>query len=841
MPVRALAVFLFLSLALLVSTRALYAGTVTIVDGPDAFIDADTFNDAYIQHYLNITGSLTIDTAAALNVGSDDIRVEPGVMITWTSGASLTLAAAQHIVISGTIQHDGPGDGSAGVQLLAEGDVLLGLGSQPDAIAMGSRHGLTRVDGASVRLQGGDGSAGQRFVLLGFRAVNQGAAYTVTGAISVTASLSVSAFAGSDNYNFVQVGHGGANPSFDTTIDGEFGGDIAIVAGGHIVFTAGSDESAYAQAGNGGNSADGDHSGNHMLTAGGDIVFTGGSGESAYAQAGNGGFGGFGVFGFLVGNYSGDHVLQAGGNIVFTAGSGVGAVAQAGNGGDFAEGDHSGNHTLAAGGDIVFTGGSGESAYTQAGNGGIVADGSHSGTLTISATAHISFTGGSGRSAFVQAGNGGQDAFGSHSGNHVLQAGGDILFAAGSGSFANAQAGNGGPGGDGNHSGNHVLQAGGDILFTAGSGGFLGGAYVQAGNGGPGVDGNHSGNQVLAAGGDIVFTGGSGESAYVQAGNGGPRGDGNHSGNLLITATHSLTATAGLTETAYALVGHGAAAGVVTGTRSGDITLRLGEDLILDSAHVGHVSADGPAVITDGNTFIAVSQNNPFSTGTGQILAAATLTVTVFNSAPTANGGELRFYAPDGDHVSIPAGTPMNSEIFPGTVPVSRTAGFFLFPDGPYIPDYSFYFGLPPDVSLVKQISPAGVLLPGQRLTYTLAFSNTGVLTATHVTLTDTLPSLLISVAFASSLDPGVTVTATGSASNLAWSISDLGPGHGGLITVTAIVSPFLTVDAVLTNLAAITATHDIVVSNNAASVVSTVVVPSPTALPIFLPLIRRQ
>jgi hypothetical protein len=51
----------------------------------------------------------------------------------------------------------------------------------------------------------------------------------------------------------------------------------------------------------------------------------------------------------------------------------------------------------------------------------------------------------------------------------------------------------------------------------------------------------------------------------------------------------------------------------------------------------------------------------------------------------------LRFYVPRKNSVTIPANTPLNSELYPGAVPDDHVAGVFLFDDGPYLEDYSFY------------------------------------------------------------------------------------------------------------------------------------------------------
>src|SRR5690606_15631676 len=88
--------------------------------------------------------------------------------------------------------------------------------------------------------------------------------------------------------------------------------------------------------------------------------------------------------------------------------------------------------------------------------------------------------------------------------------------------------------------------------------------------------------------------------------------------------------------------------------------------------------------------------------------------------------------------------------------------------------------GPAPDLVLTKSVVPA-VAQPGQSITYTLAFANTGSETATAVVLTDLLPPALTDLSYTSSLP----VTPTGG-TNYTWQLPDLAPDTSGLITVTA-------------------------------------------------------
>jgi len=80
-----------------------------------------------------------------------------------------------------------------------------------------------------------------------------------------------------------------------------------------------------------------------------------------------------------------------------------------------------------------------------------------------------------------------------------------------------------------------------------------------------------------------------------------------------------------------------------------------------------------------------------------------------------------------------------------------------------------------PALSLSKTVSPASAL-PGTTLTYTLAYSNTGLVTANNVTITDTLPAHVTYVA-----GSGGTYNAT--TRTLTWSPGTLSAGQGGNVS----------------------------------------------------------
>jgi len=105
---------------------------------------------------------------------------------------------------------------------------------------------------------------------------------------------------------------------------------------------------------------------------------------------------------------------------------------------------------------------------------------------------------------------------------------------------------------------------------------------------------------------------------------------------------------------------------------------------------------------------------------------------------------------------------------------------------------------LPADVRITKTATPSGPLRPGDPLTYTLTYSNTGPATAHHVVITDALAAALVNPVVTSTgapltLRPG---------SRFVWDVADLPPGDGGVITIAATVSTTFSGD--LVNLASI-------------------------------------
>jgi uncharacterized repeat protein (TIGR01451 family) len=105
------------------------------------------------------------------------------------------------------------------------------------------------------------------------------------------------------------------------------------------------------------------------------------------------------------------------------------------------------------------------------------------------------------------------------------------------------------------------------------------------------------------------------------------------------------------------------------------------------------------------------------------------------------------------------------------------------------------------DLWIAKLATPA-VVTPGEAITFTLVYSNTGLDVATGAVITDLVP---VSVTIDTIVSSGVAITPTGTIS-YAWQVQDLAPGQGGVITLSGVISSGLPAGAVFTNTAIIAA-----------------------------------
>lgn len=89
------------------------------------------------------------------------------------------------------------------------------------------------------------------------------------------------------------------------------------------------------------------------------------------------------------------------------------------------------------------------------------------------------------------------------------------------------------------------------------------------------------------------------------------------------------------------------------------------------------------------------------------------------------------------------------------------------------------------DVWIDKTASPEDSLLPGETITYTLAYGNSGAATAHNVVISDPLHQALTNPVITSS---GASATPR-SGSSFIWDVENLAPGQGGSVTIVATVS----------------------------------------------------
>lgn len=126
---------------------------------------------------------------------------------------------------------------------------------------------------------------------------------------------------------------------------------------------------------------------------------------------------------------------------------------------------------------------------------------------------------------------------------------------------------------------------------------------------------------------------------------------------------------------------------------------------------------------------------------------------------------------------------------------------------------------LPADVALSQTITPTTPLYPGDWLTYTLTFTNTGPARANNVVIEDPLPTMLLTPTVTSS---GATITPRPD-TRFVWDTADLVPGAGGRITITAQVS--LDYAGTFTHTATIrTTARETATLNNSASLTTQVI-----------------
>ena len=101
---------------------------------------------------------------------------------------------------------------------------------------------------------------------------------------------------------------------------------------------------------------------------------------------------------------------------------------------------------------------------------------------------------------------------------------------------------------------------------------------------------------------------------------------------------------------------------------------------------------------------------------------------------------------------------------------------------------------------VLSQIASEATVVPGQAVTFTVEFSNKGPGTARGLAIADVVPVTLTAVAVQSWGADGPVGDTAGI--SYIWGVERLVPGGRGGITVTGVVSPDLSTDALLTNIA---------------------------------------
>lgn len=522
---------------------------------------------------------------------------------------------------------------------------------------------------------------------------------------------------GNSDYAYVQLGNGGAASATGGRDTVGAVGEIVLNAGGDVRFHGGAYQSNYAQLGHGGGriigqaGSQGAHSGNITVNAGGLVEFLAGQTLSyvkadQYAQFGHGGY-----------DADGSHL----GNISITGGSGLRSLTPGSLGGGTRAG-------------LVFVGGDGQDTYAMLGHGGrssqaglltqvgLATDqaGRLTGNITASVAGAIQVIAGTkiahplnntqnnddGRN-FAQIGHGGWDGD-INGGTYVLGTGhvgdisvtttsGDVNVIAGDtalgsaganyGRFHWAQIGHGGFSSSGDHHGNITVST------EEGSVAIRGGAQTidvdadktnvarvghanDTVNGKLGLAGEFIKVYALGGSGNVSILAGDGRRSGAQIGNGGYLSPGDHYADIKIIAANNLALNSGATTGLdnWGKIGNGDQRNRGGGAWDGDIHVSVGETLSMGMGVIGHVdtklSPSSVSGLTNGNTFIAVSRNNPNAGGTGDFITTADSVIS--SAAGGILGDQVRLYMPDSSANRIAAGTYINNASYvrtpaPGT------------------------------------------------------------------------------------------------------------------------------------------------------------------------------
>ncbi|NOR82505.1 MAG: DUF11 domain-containing protein, partial [Ardenticatenales bacterium] len=181
----------------------------------------------------------------------------------------------------------------------------------------------------------------------------------------------------------------------------------------------------------------------------------------------------------------------------------------------------------------------------------------------------------------------------------------------------------------------------------------------------------------------------------------------------------------------------------------------------------------------------------------GQTAAGVTLTDTLpagteyvsDTGGGHANGDQIVWDLGDVDlcaYQTITLTARLSGSGWPGG-PLINTLEASTVPGEPYADDNLVQVTNPvvAELAIQKSVNPTATR-PGQTVSYTLTYRNSGQISATGVRITDVLPITLTTISHSSA---GALITPTGSVS-YTWQVAELAPGQGGVITITGIVSP---------------------------------------------------
>ncbi|MEC5125835.1 hypothetical protein VSU19_03680 [Verrucomicrobiales bacterium BCK34] len=553
-----------------------YTGNIDIDAAGDIELIAGTGVRAYSQighgGFGAFDATRTVDDAVLEQSGS--------ISLDTTAGGSLNMQGANAKTSGAIDAYTQVGHGGSGSSGDADGMIGIHLAGGISAKAGGDASGNDQPDRTYSQIgHGGYDADGRK-----------------SGDIEVTTVDAIQIYAGTGEFAYAQLGHGGTAESA-----GADSGDISITttgASGALDLRGGHGGDgwnihSYGQIGHGGRSAHGAKSGDITLSIAAGIGLINGNHDGNYKQIGHGGSGTNAAL-------SGAINVTANGNIDLVGGVNDLTSAQIGHGGSDSEGNinadaidaanTSGVNVTSQTGRVMVRGGSyngdsadGRRAYAQIGSGGFsygVIANTIDTSISVNAATGVLIDGGGRDFNYGMIGNGGSLSDGVKLGNiEVTSQSGDIsVLASERHELAFAQIGHGGFRADGTGGGSiHVKALNGSIALRNGGGidaGTDGGdfytttplnasySYAQIGHGGAQAGDYDRDGEICVVGVDGVSLSSSeeGDRAYTQIGHGGVETDGEFTGDINVVSTAggvSVSAVGTGIEGQYAQIGHG--------------------------------------------------------------------------------------------------------------------------------------------------------------------------------------------------------------------------------------------------------------------------------------------